>query len=688
MKTEKIFISILGFLAALGILAVNYYLVYPWFSGNGPINIGSIEVSYVSMARFIRDFGPNLSFAPYWYFGFPFHLFYTPFLPVSEFLLNNFSQISLWQSYRIMTGIGLVLTPVSLFLFAWYLTKKIVPAILTALSFTFLPSLFYYVLPSGEVAEDVISQGFFDPRRIVILARWGEGPHILSMVFIPLAGLFYLKALRRNKIGSIFLAALFIGLTALTNAVGLYGLVLLLLALFFSELTEKKKSLKDLWQPVLLTATLSYGLIAFWYNLSFVGTFFGESGGVLKNYLTIFPWGFLGLILLFVGLYYFFKKLVKNRAAKTAILWFLTLFLIVYVYYVSAPQEFSELRLELAPQALRLMTETDMAFSLLFGSILAWVITFLEKRGFALKVVGNLVGVFLCGLVLVYGLSYLPFGQKAVSGEIDLNTTGEQEIAQWLADNTDQVRGERVYVPGNYGFFLNYFTDVWQLRGGLYQAKTHNWPEHIYYQINHGKSRLLANAWLKIANVKYIVVTTDASRELYKEYAFPAKFKSLKQKYKEHGDIIYEVPLKGGTSPAKIINLEAFENLETPIKADDEPPIFAYVKQLDKSRPADFEVINNDLYKIKANLKEGEAVLVQITYDKGFRAKSNLGGVKIKRGPMDFMILKPKQSGEQEITLRHGKTWKIWLGYLITIGTVMYLISRIILRKKSAPNNS
>ena len=69
---------------------INYQVISGWISGTGPYNIGSIEVSYVSMARFISDFGLR-SWAPYWYLGFPFHLFYTPLLPFSEFLLNKIS---------------------------------------------------------------------------------------------------------------------------------------------------------------------------------------------------------------------------------------------------------------------------------------------------------------------------------------------------------------------------------------------------------------------------------------------------------------------------------------------------------------------------------------------------------------------------------------------------------------------
>lgn len=678
MKLKKINPGIilipLGIIFSLAILGINFWLIYPWFFGQGPVNLGSIEVSYVSMARFIRDFSPHLSWGPYWYFGFPFHLFYTPLLPFLDVVLNKLAGVGLWQSYRVVSGVGFILVPVSLFLFVWYLTKKIIPGVLAGLLYTFLPTLFYFILPSGEVAADIINVDpkFFDPRRLVILARWGEGPHTLSLVFLPLAGLFYLRVLETKRLRDMLLVAIFTGLTALTNAVGFYALVVLLLAIYFSKITRKSKAFGEIIRTSIITAILAYGLIAFWYNLSFIGSFFSESGGVLQNYLNLFPWGYIILLWLVLAFFFFFKKVVKDRAIVVSLVWFVIMFLIVYIYYTSAPTEFSEQRLELVPQALRLMTEVDMALSVFLASILAVLISFLEKKHRVGLVVGNLIGIALIAGVLNYGYSYLPYAQKAVSGEVDLTKTGEYEIANWLKENIDQKRGERVYVAGNYGFYLNYFTNVWQIRGGLYQAMTHYWPEHIYYQINHGKNKEIALAWLKVANIKYLVVNGPGTRELYKDFEVPEKFEEMEAVYEERGDIIYKVPLKG-TSPAKKVDLGIMNGLVPLEKADDKVPLFAYEAWLDKSKPAEFEVVNNDMYKIKAKLEEGEGILVQMTYDKGFRAKSSQGKVGIKKDPLGFMILVPRQAGEYEITLRHGKTWKLWLGYLTTLGTVGFL---------------
>jgi len=676
----QIVLAVLGLTAWLFLLGVNLCLVYPWFSGKGPANIGSIEVSYISMARFLRDFSPHLSFAPYWYFGFPFHLFYTPLLPFLISLLNQFLNYPLWQGYRIVTGAGFALIPASIFLFTWYLTKNIIAGILAGLGYTFLPSLFYYILPSGEVASDVISANFFDPRRLVILSRWGEGPHTLSLVFLPLAGLFYLRLIDRRKRWDMFLAAVFLGLTALTNAVGFYGAIILFLAIFFSRWVKKPKKFKSTFKTSLLTVILCYGLIAFWYNLSFVGSFFGEGGGMLKNYASLFPWGLLFLFFGVLALYFLFQKFIKDRGLVVALTWFLILFLIVYVYYASAPPQFSQQRIELVPQALRLMTEVDMAFSVLLAALLGWAVAFLAKKNKVLGIFGNSVGLGLVLILLSYGFAYLPYGRKAVSGEVELSKTGEYQISKWLEQRVDTGKGERVYVAGNYGFYLNYFTDVWQLRGGLYQAMTHFWPEHIFYQINRGKDKEIALAWLKASNIKYIVVNDSSSRELYKEFKTPEKFADLKKIYENEGDLIYEVPLIS-SSPVKIVDLVAMRRLLTPTKADDKDALLAYIAWLDRSQPASFNMVDHDFYQIRTDLTTGQGILVQMTYDPGFKAVSSLGRLKVEKDPLGFMVLIPAKSGSMEISLTHGKTWKIYLGYLTTAVAIILWFTYPLLKK-------
>lgn len=664
-KSFEIFATFL--VLPLAILAFNIFLFYPWFSGEGPANLGSIEVSYVWMAKSLVQNQPHLSWAPVWYLGFPFHLFYTPVLPVLTALLNSFGQISLWHAYRILTGAGLVLAPVSLYFMILSITRHRLAALASGILYSVIPSIFYFILPSGEVRADTFSSSLPDPRRVVNLARWGEGPHIFSLIFLPLAGLFFFKAFKDRRPSSIVLAAFFTGLTALTNAVGLYALVLLIFSTFIVEGFFEKKNRGKTILVTILIGGLTYGLIAFWYNLTFISTFFSEGGGSLKNWLNMFPWGLATLTGGIFGLLFLLKKFIRDKAVSVIFLWTLTLFAIVYIYYNSAPPKLWQERIELAPQALRYMLEVDFGLAAMAGVLIAYLAKIVAGRS---RLIGGIIEVVLSVVVVVlslaYGLSSASSVWKAIGNQVDLEKTVEKKMADFLSSKVDSQKGERVFLAGNYAFYLNYFSDVWQLRGALYQAKTHPWPEHIYYQLRVGESPEIAKSWLEIINAKYVVVIPGS------EYEVKDKFKVLPLSATlEDGSLVYSVPLSND-SPVKIVNLSSMAGLRTPQKGDDKEAIFAYDSWLKMlpDQQATFVKVNNDMYRIKARIGEGEGILVQITADGGWRAVSPGGEITIKKDPLGFFVLIPKKAGEWEITLTYGKTADMWLGYLITIATL------------------
>src|SRR3989344_6286776 len=117
-------ISLLFAAISIGIIFfINYQMIVSWFGKIGPANLGSIEVSYVTMGRFLVEFGWK-PWMPLWYFGFPFHLFYTPLLPVAEWLLNRWQGMPLWEASRFVTGWGYILAPISGFFLGWALSRR------------------------------------------------------------------------------------------------------------------------------------------------------------------------------------------------------------------------------------------------------------------------------------------------------------------------------------------------------------------------------------------------------------------------------------------------------------------------------------------------------------------------------------------------------------------------------------
>lgn len=690
MDTNKKTLSvILAFCQALiGVFIIgylNYQIIGGWFGKNGPANIGSIEVSYVSMGKFLVENGlpffGNNSWAPFWYLGFPMHLFYTPLLPFLEFILNSYFRIPLWESYRLITGVAYILAPISVMFLGWHLSKKFVGGFVAGTLYSVAPSIIYFVVP--EVSYDIFSPlggGFLDPRRFTILVRWGEGPHTLSLVFLPLAGVFFSRFLEGRKYRDLIFASIFLGLTALSNSLGLFAAILLAFAISFVYFSQNKfKVGKSAIFGFLGLGGVSLGLISFWYNLSFLTNFFGEGQGTLNKYLSLFPWGWL-LALLGIGvIYYLIKKLIKDSGIAASLIWFVIVFTVVSVYYLSAPALHPELRLELLPQALRYNTEVDLALSVFIGTVMAGVIKFLGTK---LKYSDIFLSLCVFGISLYSFLYINPFIKTAkVASSVETNLSGraEEKIAEWL--NGHMAKEERAVVPGNYGFYLNWFNYTNQLRGGLYQASSHPWSDHAYYQLANGDEAGLAKAWLTIINAKYLVVSTLGSADLYKDFKNTERFSSLDEVYNEAGDIIYETGL-ARPSLAKPVNLATLKSLRIPKKADDEKPIFAYTSWLDNSSKNETVItkVNNSTYKISGKVGSGEGIQVAMTYDPGWQVSGTLNGKKIGfkkiKDLMSFLVIVPEDqnSGEVALTLSHKPSIVIWLGYLTSLVTVGLLI--------------
>lgn len=673
-------LRLMGTLIFLGlgislIALLNYQIIEGWLNKNGPANIGSIEVSYVSMARFILDFNfPN--FAPFWYLGFPFHNFYTPLLPFLEVILNKFFAVPLWVAYRDLTGFSYIVGPLAVVFLGWFLSRSIFAGVLSGMLYSVIPSIFYFVIPNGEVYADRFTREFFDPRRFTVLVRWGEGPHLFSLIFVPLVGVFFGLFLFKQKYIYFLLTCIFFGLAALTNAIGLFSSILLVGVMsFVFSAQNKQKRLMPFWDFA-LTGALTLGLISFWYNLTFIGTFFKEGGGTSNLLLSFFPWGWIIGIGGIVLLYLFIAKYIKDFGFAVSLLWFLIFFFVVYFYYTSAGPEESYRRIELLPQALRYSIETDLSLSILLSVTLALIIRLASKIKSFFSIVGTII-IFLITLWLyVYIQPFLNPSAVFSKQVTDPKTRSVYKISEWFSKNADPKKGERVVAPGNYGFYLNWFSDVWQLRGALFQAATNFWPEHIYYQLANGKNAEIANNWLKAINAKYLLVTTPGSSELYKDLKNPERFKDLKEVYSESGDIIYQTNLKN-SSPVKLVNLSTLKDLKPPIKADDKENLGSYVSWIEEKDSSEllFESNNSDSYSIRGDVSDREGILVQITGGSGWSAfdKKKNSNVSMQDDPLGFMVLTPT-AGQFDIELKKGISWQEWLGYFVTIITLILLI--------------
>lgn len=686
MKKDNLFVlhflstafTAIGALAILGFL--NFLIIKNQFMGNLSANIGSIEISYIQMAKFWAE-GGGL-WQPLWYLGYPWHVFYTPVLPALEVLMHSGLGFDFGHAYRVITAAGYILIPISLFLFVWQISKSKTGAFAAGLIYTFMPSLIAFMF--SEVAKDSLSGGL-EPRRFAILVRWGEGPHTLALVFLPLFGVFASRFLddskgKEGRFADLILASIFLGLTAMTNAIAMWAAMLLVFAFFLSAISERHADIIAVFKKIIQLLAVTFGLISFWYNLPFLKTFFREGGGALDNWLVLFPWRMIIIFLIGMGLVLAVKKIAGSFSGLgLAIYWFIMLFLIVFIYYFSGEE-----RVEYVPQALRLNTDADMALSVLIGTIISNAYLFFTN----LKGKFKLAGHFLAGLVFIVPVFMIVPKATALIADLpsyalplkegEIEKMREYEVAKTLSILT-RGTDQRVLVPGNYSFWLNYFEPVAQIRGALYQSSTHFWPEHIYYQVTNGSDSQITLAWLKIVNIGKLVY----GQELFGDYKVPKdKFDSiLKEEVSKNGITYYSVPLKND-SIAKLVDYQRLLKIEKPENAIDEGPITQYVEAIEQKseRKLQVEKVSSSHIKISGQIKKGEGILVQQTYDSGWRAKglrqdSGSTSWKVVKDNFDFLVLEPKgtvseQGQEFTVDLVYQWPFSVYLGYLISLATV------------------
>ncbi|MCL4382168.1 MAG: hypothetical protein M1575_03095 [Patescibacteria group bacterium] len=673
MRIIKLLFSLM--VIPLFLFTVNAMLIWPLFSGGYTSQMGSIESVFIADARFIAENFPNLSWNPYWYTGFPFHLFYTPFLPYLMVLLHAcFSSIPLESWYRILIGFFYAATPISVYFLVRYLLKNTAAGFLSAMIFAFAPTVGYLMPGLSGTAE----AHNFAPWRFLTMILYGEGGHIIGLFFLPLAILFTFKTLRQGNLRNYLMASIFIAFVALTNMISLMGLTMMLMTVFIIE------DIGQDWQKKagrsFLLVFYSFGLVSFWYNLSFmkaslsIGT--GGAGGSLGEVY----FRFLPFIFLLIPLVFLFALAAKKENWKLPLItvtWVVLFFSSAYFWFTK--------EVMLLPQPNRYLPEMDMGMALFLSwGIFLLIEKIIPKLVWAKGILYTLITI----LILYLPLRYINQVWNLTQPHQAIEQTSEYKIASWLKNNTD---GERVYASGSTAFWLNTFFDVPQVRGGN-DGLANPWVLHAIYQINTGenaplgKEAEIALSWLRILNVSYLVVNTPQSSEVFHDFKKIERFTEnpdLTKIIDLKGDVIYKVPLVQ-PSLAQVVSKTNFVNLKPLKNAVDYSALQDYLIYIDNNKlpEANFTWFKNGQAKITANLDKEEGVALQIPYSSGWQAFSGQEKIAIKKDPLGFMLLEPKATGNMEITLTWHKTGDIWLGYLLTIMTVIGFIAYPFLTKR------
>jgi hypothetical protein len=335
---------------------------------------------------------------------------------------------------------------------------------------------------------------------------------------------------------------------------------------------------------------------------------------------------------------------------------------------------------DLVPQSHRFLPELDMMVSLLCAIILTWI-----HDRFASRRVGRValaaVAVFCIAVVAIWGPRVLANQHKPFYPVAEFNGF-EKRAAEWFTRN---VQGhERVFVRGNTVFWLNVFSDVAQVRGGLMNA-VHPWwatLDSLWFQ---GENLDLMVLWSKAFNVRYALVNYPESADPWGPFHQPQRFEGkLKEVYAFEGNRIFEITMPS-YSLVKVVNGNALAAVPPIIENPNEGGgIEEYVRMVEGGRETRYWLGPRNSFHIEAEIGRNELILVKTTYDRGWRAFCEGRQLPVRPDPAGFMLIYPDSPGCWDIVLEHGRVWEEWFGYGLTMLTLAGLGGYGYRRRKDA----
>ena len=627
--------------------------------------MGSIEGSFIGLARYVRENWRDLTWFPLWHLGMPYANSYPPLLHWGVAAFAMISGFSIAHAFHWVMALTYCLGPVALFALALRLTKSPWTAFAAAALYSSISWSAWAIPP---IAVDLGSP--WHPRRLQALVGYGETPHIASMTLLPLALLFWDLALERRRVPYVLLAALGLAATVLTSWLGGFALAMMIVALAFLRLPK--------WRDVGLMSAIAvaaYCLAMPWTPPSTIAiTQFNSQtiGGDFRETYRTMPLWFLGSLACLTLL-----KLATRRLDRG-----LQFSVFITFLFASVVFPWTWFNVAMVVQPVRYHLELEMALSLL-AACTAQALLNTRPRWAAVVVV------LMCVALVQPVRVSRRYARDVLIQSSDITKTSEWKTAQWL---NREWTGERVMMPGSTSFWLAAFSDVPQFHGGPEQGTVNFMVRVAFFGVyrgvpwadgHNGEYSIL---WMKALGIQAVGVTLPESTETYKPFLDPHQFDGLLQPmYRDGGDIIYRVGTPR-TSLARVVPRNALPT-GTPKNGVDVDPLRPYVAALDDPRMphADFRWNNMHAAHIAASVQSDQVISVQTSWHKGWRATANGGPLAVKRDSIGQIYLDPGRAGHVDIDLIFDGGTEMRISHALSAIAALVLVATSIvsLRRRS-----
>lgn len=177
-------------LCVLVLLTVNIVVVAKLFGVEYSAYNGSVEGTFIAIARVMAKHPFDWNWWPVWTMGMPFENSYVPFLHWIVAATIGVTGLSAARSFHLVSAAFYVAAAPALFWMALVLSRKLATSFIAALAYSVV-SLSAILVPA--IGAD--AGGALHPRRLQALVVYGEAPHIAALALLPVALVCFHRAL-------------------------------------------------------------------------------------------------------------------------------------------------------------------------------------------------------------------------------------------------------------------------------------------------------------------------------------------------------------------------------------------------------------------------------------------------------------------------------------------------------------
>jgi hypothetical protein len=611
---------------------------------------GSTDGPFIAISRYAMEHYGDLRWWPLWFGGMPYHSVYCPLFPHLVALGASATRVSPALMFHALAAWFYCMGPVTVFWMAWWFSRST--------GWSWFAGLLYSSVSPAAILFPIIRsdvRGWYNLARLYNVVIYGETPHVVALTLIPVAIIAVDAALTRKKLAYYPLAAIVVASIALTSVTGTTGLAMALFAYL------AMKPVRELGPNLLRSACIglmAYGLAMPWYPPSTIRLIVANSEWSLGDHFPFTAWHVLFVGLLLGGAVALNILFLRVRDADS--LSFAVLLLLVSAA-ITLPA-FLGMKFAAVPQPLRFRLELEMAVCLTAAFALAHLSA------------GKVRAVIVAGLTILCAGELVHNRHRA--GEIiqaaDWKNRIEYREASWFQNN---MAGRRVFAPGSVSLWMNVFNDVPQM-GGCCDQSIPNFEQRValftlYSGLNAGaQDGKISTLWLQAYGVHAVGVSGPGSSEYFLAYSNPRKFDGLLPVlWRDGADIIYGVPQRSDSlahviRPAQVISRKPAHGLDV-------DPLRTYVAALnDPALPlATLQWTGAAAGEIVAEISPGDVISVQVSFDKGWRARVNGVEQRIAEDGLGMMVIYPRCSGSCIVDLSYEDDTEMRIARIVQLAS-------------------